>query len=57
MNADGKFSAADLVIFQKWLLSVPNTKFAKWKNADLCKDSILDVFDICLMRKMLVKLK
>ncbi len=54
VNADGEFNVSDLVLLQKWLLAVPNTKLADWKAADLCKDDRLDVFDLCLIRKALL---
>lgn len=54
VNADGEFSIADVVLLQKWLLAVPDTKLADWKAADLCEDNKLNVFDMCLMRHMLV---
>lgn len=54
MNADGKFSIADAVLLQKWLLVVPDTKLADWKAGDLCGDGKLNVFDLCLMKKMLI---
>ncbi len=54
VNADGEFNVSDLVLLQKWLLAVPNTKLADWKAADLCNDDRLDVFDLCLMRKELL---
>lgn len=54
VNADGELNVSDLVLLQKWLLAVPDTKLADWKAADLCKDDRLDVFDLCLMRKALL---
>lgn len=55
VNADGKFDIADVVLLQKWLLAVPDAKLADWKAADLCKDNRLDVFDLCLMKRELLK--
>ncbi len=55
INEDGKFNVSDVVLLQKWLMAVPNTKLANWKAADLCEDDKLDVFDLCFMRKMLVE--
>ena len=54
VNADGKFDIADVVLLQKWLLAVPNTKLADWKAADLYDDNRLDVFDLCLMKRKLI---
>ena len=55
VNADGAFNVADVVLFQKWLLAVPDTKLADWKAADLCTDNRLDVFDLCMMKRELLK--
>ncbi|MDE6020166.1 MAG: hypothetical protein K2H01_04090 [Ruminococcus sp.] len=55
VNADGKFNLADAVILQKWLLAVPDVKLADWKAADLCEDDRLDVFDLCMMKSMLIE--
>lgn len=55
VNADGKFTVADVVALQKWLLAVPDAKLADWKAGDLCKDDRLDVFDLCLMKRELLK--
>lgn len=53
-NADGKFTVADVVLLEKWLLA-KEKKMSDWKAADLCEDGILDVFDLCLMKKMVVE--
>lgn len=53
-NNDGKFTVADAVLLQKWLLAVPDTKLADWEAADLCEDGVLDVFDLCLMKRKLI---
>ena len=53
-NGDGSFKVSDVVLLQKWLLAVPNTHFADWKAADLCKDDKLDVFDLCMMKRKLI---
>lgn len=54
VNGDGKLNVADLVLFQKWLLAVPDTVLTDWKAADLREDGRLDVFDLCLMRQSLM---
>jgi hypothetical protein len=54
VDADGKLSVADLVLFQKWLLGAPDAELKNWRNADLCKDDKLDVFDLCMMRRELL---
>ena len=55
VNADGKINVADVVLMQKWLLTVPDTKLIDWKAGDLCEDEKLDVFDLCLMKRELLK--
>ena len=54
-NADGAFTISDVVLLQKWLLSVPDTQLADWKAADFNGDQTLNVFDLCQMRYNLLK--
>ncbi|MBR1593121.1 MAG: polysaccharide deacetylase family protein [Ruminococcus sp.] len=51
VNSNGVFDIADILLFQKWLLSVPGTKLDDPKAADFCNDNSLDVFDFCLMKQ------
>lgn len=53
VNADGEFSVADVVMLQKWLLN--SGGLSDWKAGDLSGDNIIDVFDLCMMRKLLLK--
>ena len=55
VNADGKFSIADLVCLQKWILAAPDAELSDWKAADLYNDNTLDSFDLVLMRRALIK--
>ncbi len=55
INDDGKFSIADVVIMQKWILNVPDTIIVNWKAGDLCEDDRIDSFDLCLMKNILIK--
>lgn len=55
VNDDGVFGVSDVVLLQKWLLAVPDTHLANWKAADFCEDDILNVFDLCLMKKALIE--
>ena len=55
VNADGVLTVSDVVALQKWLIAVPDTHLANWKAADLCEDDRLDVFDLCLMKRELLK--
>jgi len=54
VNADGEFNISDVVLLRKWLLAVPNVKLADWQAADFYEDSILNVFDLCLMKQALL---
>ena len=54
VNSDGVFDVTDVVLLQKWLLSVPDTHLADWKNGDFYEDDSLDVFDLALMKRSLV---
>lgn len=54
---DGRFELTDVVLFQKWLLGIPDTKLANWEAADFNKDSTLDVFDLALMKRELLNKK
>ena len=55
VNSDGSFNVSDLVLLQRWLLAKPDTELKNWQAGDLCEDSSLDVFDLCVMRKKLIE--
>lgn len=52
VNNDGKFNISDVVMMQKWLLCTG--QMTTWENGDLYKDDIINVFDLCLMKKNLI---
>lgn len=52
-NNDGSFTVADVVMLQKWLLN-DETKLTNWKAADLYADDILNVFDLSLMKQLIL---
>lgn len=54
VNEDGAFNVSDVVALQKWLLAVPDATLKNWKAGDLCEDDIINVFDLCLMRRLLI---
>ena len=54
VNADGKFNITDVILLQKWLLAVPDTKLPDWKAADFYADNKLNIFDLCLMKRKLI---
>ncbi len=53
VNGDGVFSVADAVMLQKWLLCAG--ELIDWQAGDLCEDERLDVFDLCIMKRMLLE--
>ena len=55
VNFDEKFNISDIVTMQNWLLNKPDSELNYWKAADICEDNQLDVFDLCLMKEMLVE--
>lgn len=57
VNSDGTFNISDVVQLQKWLLETSDIKLANWEAGDFCKDSKLDTFDLCLMKRELVNQK
>ena len=55
VNADGIFNISDVVLLQKWILAVPDTHLAYRKAADLCEDGKINVFDLCLAKRMMLE--
>lgn len=51
VNADGKFSIADAVMLQKWLLNAGD--ITDRDAAELCTDGKINVYDLCVMKQML----
>ncbi len=54
VNEDGEFNATDIVALKKWLLIVPGTTLANWKNGDFTNDGKLNVIDLCMMKRALI---
>ena len=52
VNGDGTLSVADLVTMQCFLLG--SGDLVNWGNGDLCRDNRIDIFDLCLMRRLLI---
>lgn len=53
VNADGKFSIADVVCLQKWLLQSEKS-LADWKAGDFDGNGLLSAADLALMKKALI---
>ncbi len=54
VNSDSAFDIMDLILLQKWMLGIPDTKLPDWEAADLCKDGTLDIYDLAMMKRLLV---
>lgn len=54
-NGDGKLTIADAVSLTNWIMGVDHAKLENPDAVDFCKDGVIDVFDLCVMRKELVK--
>ena len=55
VNKDGKFTVADAVMLGSWILQRPDAELADWESGDISTDGIIDILDLCLMKKMLLK--
>ncbi|MGN0604885.1 MAG: dockerin type I repeat-containing protein [Oscillospiraceae bacterium] len=55
MNSDGSFNIMDIVLLQKWLLCADDMELSDQQTVDLCKDGVIDVFDLCIMKNELLK--
>ena len=54
VNTDGAFNIADVILLQKWLLAVPDTRLANRKAADFNDVYVLNALDLCLMKRKLI---
>ena len=54
VDANGVFDLRDLVLVQKWLLGTQNVHLSDWKAGDLYEDEILDVYDLSLLKRLLL---
>lgn len=55
VNADGIFNTSDVVAMLKWLIAMPDAKLTDWKAGDLYNDNVINVFDLCLMKRKLIE--
>ncbi len=53
VNGDEKFTISDVVMLQKWLIR--SGELTIWKNGDLYEDGVINVFDLCIMKRMLIE--
>ena len=55
INGNGNFDIADAVTLQKWLLGVAEVEIWNGAEADYNLDGKLDVFDLCIMKRILTE--
>lgn len=54
INLDRQFNIADVVKLQRYLLGDQFDYRFNWRAADICRDGVIDVFDVVAMRKALI---
>ena len=54
VNGDGEFNISDVVLLQKWLIAIPNIEISVWQSVDFYEDEIIDIFDLTLMKRILI---
>lgn len=54
VNADDAFTIADVVLMQKWILTSSDVKLTNAKAGDILQDNILNIFDLCMMKQMIL---
>ncbi len=52
VNGDGKFTVADVVMLQNWFAA--ENEVTVWEKGDLDENNIVNVFDVILMRRLLL---
>ncbi|MBQ9957289.1 MAG: polysaccharide deacetylase family protein [Ruminococcus sp.] len=55
VNVDGVFNIADAVALQSFLLNRRAEGVSAWENGDFNGDGMLDVFDLCAMKKAITE--
>ena len=45
VNNNGVLNISDIVLFQKWLLAVPDVRLSNWESADMNNDNQLNAFE------------
>ena len=55
INGNDNFDIADAVTLQKWLLGIAEVEIWNGADGDFCLDGKLDVFDLCIMKRILTE--
>lgn len=56
IDGNWELNLTDVVLLQKWILGVPSEKIITLSNADLNSDGVVDIFDLALVKKELLKI-
>lgn len=56
LNNDNKFSIADVVLMQKYLLKATDEEFYELRSGDFNSDGVIDIFDLIVLKEELLKL-
>lgn len=54
-DSNGVVDVDDAVMLQNWLLCASDD-LTCWENVDLCEDGRIDVFDLCLLKRLLIEI-
>lgn len=55
VNMDGAFDVADIVALQSWLIGASDKNIKNWKAINFCDDDVLNIFDLNLAKRELLK--
>ena len=55
VDGDGSITQNDVNVLQKWLLRVSDAQLAEPEAADLYADDLINGFDLCLLRQLLLE--
>lgn len=50
---NGVFDVNDVIMLQDWLHG--SEELTNWENVDLCEDRVINIFDLCLLKKILAE--
>ena len=54
-NGDFEFNVADIITLQRYILHMSDAKIYDWYQADMCQDGEINIFDLVVMRRELLK--
>lgn len=57
VHQDEKVDLTDVVLLQKYLLGARQISVQQWKAADLNADGVVDVFDLALLKRLVLRLR